>query len=65
MHNVPACWLGVPEVRFKDLPDAHPVTKSAFVQVLHFLGLNWEDVKDVNPAAAAGGVFRTKDNQRQ
>ncbi|MCY0903299.1 MAG: hypothetical protein OWU32_14155, partial [Firmicutes bacterium] len=26
-----------------------PITKSAFVQLLHFVSLNWQDVKDADP----------------
>jgi len=29
--------------------DERPITKSAYVQLLHFVSLNWEDVKDADP----------------
>ncbi|WDL99182.1 hypothetical protein [Alicyclobacillus sp. ALC3] len=45
------------EIRFPD-GSTHAMTKSAFVQLLHFLHLNWEDVKDVEPRDVHADVKR-------
>jgi len=43
-----------------------PITKSAFVQLLHFVSLNWQDVKDTDPCELTAEVkTRLQNRPRQ